>query len=114
MEVNRQELSGILADVMSSCGETPHLYFQPPETVKLQYPCVIYQFKTLTSLYADNDPYRFSVSYDVTYITRSPTSSVPAAMAKRHAMAFDRYYVAENLHHYAYTYTTNRKELPND
>ena len=110
MEANRQELSGILSDVMASCDEEPCLYFQPPETVKLRYPCIIYQLKSMTSIFADDDPYRTTIFYDITYITRSPISTVPMAFAKRHGFVFDRYYVAENLHHYAYTYMANSKE----
>ena len=114
MEANRLELHAILENVMTSCEEVPHLYFQPPETVKLIYPCIIYRLATLTNDYADDDPYRSRISYDVTYITRSPQSTVPSAMVKLHKFAFDRYYVSDNLHHYAYVYTSTLKEEPND
>ena len=114
MEVNRLELHEFLSGVMSACGEEPHLYFQPPETVKLEYPCIIYRLATMTSDYADDDPYRIRIAFDITYITRSPTSNVPSSLVKAHKFAFDRYYVSDNLHHYTYVYTSTLKEEAND
>ena len=114
MEVNRQELRGILTDVMTEAGETPKLYFQSPESVKLEYPCIIYKMQEFDSRYADDGPYKILIRFDVTYITRSPTSQVPTLMVKRPGIGFDRYYVADNLHHYVYNYTSNLKEDPND
>lgn len=110
MEANRKELSSILSSVQERCGETPHLYFQPPESVKLEYPCILYRLRTMTNDYADNAPYRTVIGYDVTYITRSPVSEVPAELVKLPGFGFDRYYVSDNLHHYAYTASSTLKE----
>ena len=68
MEVNRIGLHGILENAMLSAGEEPHLYYQPPENVKLVYPCVIYQLASFTSRYADNLPYHQYVHFDVPWI----------------------------------------------
>lgn len=114
MEINRNELSNRLKEIMTDCGETPNLYFQPPETVKLVYPCIIYRLSTSVNRYADNVPYSTSIAYDVTYITRSPTSSVPTCLMKEPLFRFSRYYTAENLHHYAYTASSALKEVSND
>lgn len=111
MEVNRQELSSLLSTVMEECGEQPHLYFQPPESVKMEYPCIVYHLRTMTAQYADNRPYTLAIGFDVTYISRSPTSEVPTRLAKEPLFGFDRYYRADNLHHYAYTTTNTLKEV---
>lgn len=111
METNRLELREILTRIMEECGEEPKLYFQSPESIKLEYPCMIYKLRTMTSNHADNIPYKVNIGYDVTYITRDPTSKVPARMAREPLMGFDRYYTASNLHHYAYTYTNTLKEV---
>lgn len=114
MEVNRQELSEKLKQIMWDSGETPKLYFQPPESVKLEYPCIVYHLRTMTSDYADDLPYRVAVGFDITYITRSPNSRVVTAITKLPYISFDRYYVSDNLHHYAYTFTSTMKEETND
>ena len=114
MEVNRLNLHDSLSSIMQSEGEEPHLYYQPPEDVKLQYPCVIYKLASFTSRYADNLPYHQYVHFDVTYITRSPKSTVPVELVKTPNFNFDRYYVVDNLHHYAYRYIESLKEEFND
>lgn len=113
MEVNRLELSAKLEAIMTECGETPHLYFQPPESVKLQYPCIIYRLRTFDSEYADNRPYMTAIAYTVTYITRAHDSKVPARLAKEPQFGFDRYYPAESLHHYVYNTSNTLKEVSN-
>lgn len=110
MEANRNELSNLLHRILFECGEDENVYFQPPETVKLKYPCIIYQLRTMTSDYADDVPYRSTIGYDVTYITRDPMSDVPVKLLSSPQFAFDRYYAFENLHHYAYTTTSTLKE----
>lgn len=114
MEANRLELRQRLSNFMEECGEIPKLYFQPPESVKLEYPCMVYHLKTLTSRKANDRPYHKMIAFDITYITRSPASLVPDRMLSEPLFAFDRYYTAENLHHYAYTYTNTLKEVSHD
>lgn len=114
MEVNRKELRELLSAAMEDCGETPKLYYQTPENMKLEYPCIIYKLRTITASYADDRPYKLNVGFEFSYITRSPTSQVPARLAKEPMVGFDRYYVAENLHHYVYTSTTSIKEPINE
>ena len=111
MEVNRLELSDLLESIMDECDETPHLYYQAPESVKMEYPCFVYRLRTMPVQYANDKPYKLNVGYDVTYITRSPTSKVPERMLKEPTFSFDRYYPADNLHHYAYTTISSLKEV---
>lgn len=111
MEGNRLVLHSLLTEVMEECGETPSLYYQPPESMRLTYPCFVYHFDSFQNRNADNVKYTTRVSFDVTYITRSPTSRVPSRTNKIPLMSFDRYYTADNLHHYVYTYTNILKEV---
>jgi hypothetical protein len=111
MEGNRLVLRRLLSEAMEECGEEPKLYYQPPESMKLAYPCFVYHFDGFQNRVADNVKYTTGVSFDVTYITRSPTSRVPIVVNKIPLMSFDRYYTADNLHHYVYTYTNILKEV---
>lgn len=106
MEDSRLRLSSILKQIAIESGEEAHTYFQPPETIRLIYPCFIYHLKSLPSNYADDAPYLTKILFDVIYISRSPSSSVPALLQRSAGFSFDRYYSADNLHHYAYTYAT--------
>ncbi len=77
------------------------IYFQPPETVKIEYPCIIYQVKTGDTEYAD-DYYRFTKQYDVIVIDKNPDSVIPYHVAMLQMCRMDRAYTADNLNHWTF------------
>lgn len=92
----RLELDQILRDLLGS----GNVYFQPPESVKLKYPCVIYSRQTGDSEYADNSTYKFFYRYQIIYIDRNPDSDFPVNLLKTLPMAvYDRHYTMDNLNH---------------
>ena len=95
----RMELHQILCDLLG----TDYVYFQPPETIKLHYPCIIYNRSTGISDYADNRAYRFNICYVVTYISRDPDNEVILSLAELPYSKMDRSYTAENLNHDVFT-----------
>jgi hypothetical protein len=105
MEASRLALREILYDLMESCGETPRLYYQPNESFKMVYPCIVYHLRRMGKQNANNHAYIETIDFDVTYITRDTESKVPSSLNAMPMMVFDRYYTSENLHHYAYTYS---------
>lgn len=76
-----------------------HVYYQPPESVRLQYPCIIYNRRTGETSYADNKPYRFDYCYTVTYIDPNPDSDVPLEIAKLPMCKMDNCFTSDNLNH---------------
>lgn len=77
-----------------------NVYFQPPESVKLNYPCIVYKKRPASILRADNKPYKYMQGYDVTTITFDPDSD----LSKRVICYFehcrpDRNFVNDNLYH---------------
>lgn len=81
----------------------PHVYYQPPASVRIQYPCIIYKLNRIPSKWANNDPYHLEHSYEVILITEDPDDPLVDRLASLHATRFDRYYSADNLHHFVYT-----------
>ena len=79
-----------------------NVYFQPPETVKLKYPCIIYNLDDIQALHADNFPYRNMRRYQLMYIDRNPDNSLLDRLAALKLCRFSRFYTAENLNHYIY------------
>ena len=83
---------------------TRNVYFQPPTSVKLKYPCIVYKIASRNDLKADDIRYRGMVRYEVTFITRDPDSETPEEMMKHFSyIAHDRNYPADNLHHDVFT-----------
>lgn len=81
---------------------TPKVYFQPPATVQMEYPCIVYQRDHLETKFANNVPYGSDQRYQVTVIDRNPDSEIPAMIASLPKSAFDRFFVIDGLNHDVY------------
>lgn len=78
----------------------PNVYFQPPETIKLSYPCVVYQLSSIDHQYADNKTYIGKRRYQATLITKDPADDrVDKIVDSFELCKFDRFFTANNLNH---------------
>jgi len=91
----RLELQALLMEILG----TEHVYFQPPPSVQMEYPCIVYQRDYLLTNYADDKPYKLRKRYLVTIIDRNPDSDIPDKVAELPLCVFDRFYTADNLNH---------------
>ena len=91
----RFELQSLFENILGS----KNVYFQPPETTKIKYPCIVYNLLSYNTEYADNFPYNHSKRYKVTVIDPNPDSIIPDSIASLSMCIFDRHYVVDNLHH---------------
>jgi len=80
-----------------------HVYYQPPASKKLMYPCVVYRLDDMPSMYANNLPYRWDHVYQLTVIDRDPESVVREKMAELPTARFKRSFVSDNLNHYVFS-----------
>ena len=88
---------------MTQAGFSGHVYFDPPESMQLQYPCIVYQIDTRRTEFAGNKPYTVTSRYQVTVIHRDPDDIIPESIAWLESALMDRHYVANNLHHSVFT-----------
>lgn len=83
---------------------TRNVYFQPPESVKLKYDCIVYSVNNREDLRADDRHYRNFVRYEVTLIYRDPDSDLPERMLNEFTrISHQRHFTNDNLHHDIYT-----------
>ena len=94
----RTDLHVILKTILGS----DYVYFQPPASVKMNYPCIRYTYGSGNTIYADDSPYKFKKSYQVTVIVKDPDSVIPEKIGTLPLCRFDRPFTAENLHHFVY------------
>jgi hypothetical protein len=86
-------------ELVSLLGST-NVYFQPPATLKMKYPCIVYNISDINSQYADNRTYANCRRYTVTIIDANPDSNIPEDMLDAFPYCtYDRHFTAENLHH---------------
>lgn len=83
---------------------TNNVYFQPPATIKMKYPCIVYERDRVDTREADNKHYSLFPRYAVTVITRNPDDPLPEEILETFpGSSFDRTFVSENLYHHTFT-----------
>lgn len=103
MLANRQDLSEFLRSVLGEYGK--NVYFQPPESLKLNFPCIIYELGSYSPTKADNKAYHINESYSITLVTKLPDTNYGKQILNKETAKFDRYFVNDNLYHYVFTIT---------
>lgn len=97
---NRLELHERLKQLVG----TDNVYFQPPASVKLSYPCVIYSIGNGEAKRADNIIYNYVNSYDLIFIYKKPNIEIIEQVLNALPMCrMTRAYIADNLNHYAFS-----------
>jgi hypothetical protein len=95
----RIELQTLLETVLGS----RNVYFQPPPTVEMKYPCIVYNLDNMDTRFADNYPYKLEKRYVLTIIDKDPDSLIPDRIALLQKCTFDRHFVTDNLNHNIFT-----------
>lgn len=98
----RLKLQALLEGLMIGVGFVPNVYFQPPESVKLNYPCIMYSRSSGETKFANDKPYNHQIEYKMTVIDKNPDSELPEKVASLPMCIFDRHYTADNLNHDVY------------
>lgn len=99
MSMTRLELQDALESVLDSTN----VYFNPPASVRINYPAIIYKLENIDQRYADDKTYKKDRAYIVTLIHQDPDNDVVDKLVwEFQKIRFDRTYVYENLYHYVY------------
>ena len=96
-----EELEDLLAsDVATMPDGTLAIVFQPPETIKLKYPCVIYEIDDRSFRHADDRTYQLRPRYSVLVIDPDPDSQIANKIQMHFPMCRpERRYTSDNLYH---------------
>lgn len=76
-----------------------HVYYQAPESLKMEYPCIRYSRSDIESTNADNAKYLKHNRYEVIVIDKLPDNEVIQKILDLPYTSFDRHYTANNLNH---------------
>lgn len=94
----RLELHELLKEIIQS----DQVYFQPPPTIQMTYPSIVYKKDDEKIESADNRPYTRAVRWLVTVIDRDPDSEIPKKISELPLCVFNRFYTSDNLNHNVY------------
>jgi hypothetical protein len=82
---------------------TEKVYFQPPNNVKMQYPCIVYVRDGSFVAFADNEKFARDKQYQITVIDRDPDSALPDKVEELAYCQFNRFFTVDNLNHWVFS-----------
>ena len=81
-------------------GPDIKVYCQPPENLKMKYPCVVFERTNALTMYADNNPYQVTKRYTVTLISKTSDNEEALDKLLTFPMStYDRQFTNDNLVH---------------
>lgn len=92
---SRIELHEILCEILGS----RNVYFEPPETLKMKYPCIVYERSNIDVIYADNKSYTNNTRYSIILMDANPDSQTIYKLLELPGIRFDRHFSTNNLNH---------------
>ena len=94
-EARRLILQNELEELMGN----RHVYYDPPENLKMEYPAIRYSKSKIDSRHANDKIYKKMTRYELIVISRKPDSPVIDDLLELPYCSYDRHYVSDNLHH---------------
>lgn len=96
---DRLELDALLREILGS----NNTYFQPPESIKMRYPAIVYSRNGIFNQHANNGVYNQSTEYQLIVIDKDPDSEIVKKISMLPKCTFDRHYNTDNLNHDVFT-----------
>jgi hypothetical protein len=94
--VRRLQLHEELCEILGS----RNVYFQPPGTVRMKYPCIRYSRDRGRHLNADNRTYLYKQAYQIIYMDFNPDNEVVEQLMEHFSeISYIRNYTADNINH---------------
>lgn len=92
---DRLNLQAMLEELLGS----EEVYFQPPASVKMQYPAIVYRRYRIDNAHADDEVYKQSLEYEAIVIDTDPDSEIVMKMSRLPRCRHERHYTADGLNH---------------
>lgn len=96
---NRLKLHALLCETLGS----RQVYFQPPESIQMKYPAIVYSRNRIDNEHANDGVYMQSPSYSITVIDKNSDSEIVEKVSRLPMCRFDRHFTADNLNHDTFT-----------
>lgn len=104
MAKSRLDLHKIFVDLLGTEDETEtRVYFQPPFTIKLKYPCIIYERSDKKDFFSGDKKYLGLVKYSVSVVDKNPDSTIPQRIENLPYTSFSTHFAIDGLNHDIYT-----------
>lgn len=99
MARTREDLQDFLENLLG----TRNVYFQPPPSIKMNYPAIVYTLANIQNEPANNSVYMQNTAYQLTIIDKDPDSEISKTVSYLPMCKFNRFFTSDNLNHFVYT-----------
>ena len=96
---SRLELHEALCKILG----TRNVYFQPPSSVAIKYPAIVYSRRRIDNTNANNGVYKQDDSYELTVVDDDPDSGIVRDISKLPMCRHDKHYKKDGLNHDTFT-----------
>ncbi len=76
-----------------------NVYYQPPETLKINYPAIIYSKSRIDTKKADDSIYLKNTRYNIIVVDKKPDNPVIDKLLALQYCSYDRHYTSGKLNH---------------
>lgn len=97
----RLMLHNLLCGVLScpTSGGNCRVYFQPPSSVRMNYPAIVYALDDIENTFANDGVYLSTKKYSITVIDSDPDSKLIEKVSALPTCRYNRHYTKDNLNH---------------
>lgn len=92
---NRSKLHDMLKNMLGS----NNVYYQPPATIKMEYPAIVYSKNDIDSKFANNKQYISKNKYEIIVIDKKPDNPIISLLLKLPLCNYNNHYISDNLNH---------------
>ncbi len=92
---SRLELHTELCRILGS----KNVYYQPPESIQMKYPAIVYDLEGIENIFSGNVVYLQKCVYRVIVVDADPDSAIVKRMASLIRCKYIKHYIADNLNH---------------
>lgn len=107
MEKTRLTLHQELIDLLGS----PDVYYNPPETIKMNFPCIVYSLDYYDQIHANNKKYIDWTTYKVIVVSKKPDHPAIRKLLDKEMTRFSTQYTRDGYYHDVIILKQKEKQL---
>ena len=96
---SRTDLQTELETILGS----ENVYFQPPPSVMMKYPAIVYSLNRPATRHANNGLYYLKDSYEIVYIDKKEDIDMVHDLLKLPYCSYGRHYISDGMIHNTFT-----------
>lgn len=103
--LSRLKLQEELVTILGSSN----VYFQPPESIQINYPAIIYSRSKINNDFANGGVYKQAYSYQIIVLDPDPDSEIVSKISQMETSKHIKHYTSNNLNYDVFAINYNKK-----